>query len=122
MSSDDCQSKAPPSGLLLSALSSLQGRFAAAAAGTPGGGVAAPRGESFVSSVSSVLGGSYVLPGGLGGRGGLVIVKLVDLPSVGGSTPYEVVAGLRTKSSCQCQRWKARGDTPRPQGLGAMES
>ena len=68
MSSDpDRRSDVPPSGLLSSALSSLQGRFAAAT--TPGGGTVVARGELFVSSVSSVLGGSYVIPGGVTGRG-----------------------------------------------------
>ena len=73
--------------------SSLQGRFAAVS--TPGGGTAVVRGESFVSSVTSVLGGSYVLPGGVAGRGGSVIVRTVESPSVGGSTAYEVMAGMR---------------------------
>ena len=94
MSYDDARRRSDEPGLLSSALSSLQGRFAAVS--TPGGGTAAARGESFVSSVSSVLGGSSVLPGGLAGRGGSVIVESVgESPSPGGSTAYEVMAGLR---------------------------
>jgi hypothetical protein len=98
MSSDpERRSADPPSGLLSSALSSLQGRFAAAT--TPGGGTAVARGESFVASVSSVLGGSYAIPGGVPGRGpsgsGATIVESVDSPNVGGSTAYEVMVGFR---------------------------
>ena len=101
MSSDDRRSEAPPSGFLSSALSLLQGRFTAAAAGMPGGGAVMPRGESFVSSVSLVLGGSYVLPGGLGGRGssvgGATIIDSArgSSPSADGSTAFEVMAGYR---------------------------
>ena len=90
----------PPAGRLSSALSSLQGRFAAAAS-SPVGGTPAPRGESFASSVVSVLGGSYVLPGGLGGRGSSVgSATIIDSargssPSADGSTAFEVMAGYR---------------------------
>ena len=90
----------PPAGRLSSALSSLQGRFAAAAS-SPVGGTPAPRGESFASSVASVLGGSYVLPGGLGGRGssvgGATIIDSArgSSPSADGSTAFEVMAGYR---------------------------
>ena len=81
------------SGLLSSALSSLQGRFAAVS--TPVGGTAAARGESLVSSVSSALGGgSYVLPGGFRGMGRSG-ATIVESPSVGGSAVYEVMAGFR---------------------------
>ena len=61
----------------------------------PVGGMTAARGESLVSSVSSVLGGgSYVLPGGFGGRGPSG-ATIIESPSVGGSTAYEVMAGFR---------------------------
>jgi hypothetical protein len=57
------------------------------------------RGELFVSSVSSVLGGSYTYPGGLtsrgssdGNDGGATIV---GSPSLGGSGVYEVMPGYR---------------------------
>ena len=57
-----CQSDKPSSGLLSSALSLLQGRFTAAS--MPGGGTAVARGKSFVLLVTSVMGDSYVIPGG----------------------------------------------------------
>jgi hypothetical protein len=75
-----------------------------------------PRGESFVSSVSSVLGGSFVLPGGLGGRGGLVIVESVDSPSVGGSTAYEVMAGLRDQVISPVSEREGEGRYSMPTG------
>ena len=91
--SSDPNRNAPALGLLSSTLSSLQGRFAAVS--TPVGGTAVARGESLVSSVSSVLGGgSYVLPGGFGGRGPSG-ATIVESPSVGGSSAYEVMAGFR---------------------------
>jgi hypothetical protein len=122
MSSDDRRSEAPQSGLLSSALSSLQGPFTAAAAGTPGGGAATPRGESFVLSVSSVLGAVMFCRGGW--EGGVVWSSSSCLTRPAWEAPQLTRSwqGCGTKSSCQCQRWKARGDTPRSQGLGAMES
>ena len=91
--SSDPNRNAPASGLLSSALSSLQGQFAAVS--TPVGRTAVARGESLVSLVSSVLGGgSYVLPGGFGGRGPSG-ATIVESPSVGGSSAYEVMAGFR---------------------------
>ena len=90
----------PPGGHLSSALSSLQGRFAVAAS-SPVGGTPVPRGESFALSVASVLGGSYVLPGGVGGGGASVGgATIIDSargysPSADGSTAFEVMAGYR---------------------------
>ncbi len=61
----------------------------------PVGWMTTARGESLVSSVSSVLGGgSYVLPRGFGGRGPSG-ATIVESSSVGGSTAYEVMAGFR---------------------------
>jgi hypothetical protein len=86
----------PPGGLLSSALSSLQGRFGAAS--IPIGGTTTTRGESFVSSVSSLMGGSNVLPGGLPATGWSGIngggATSVESPSLGELTAYEVMAGF----------------------------
>ena len=93
MSSEPNRVTPGASGLLSSALSSLQGWFAVVS--MPVGGTAAARGESLVSSVSSALDGSgYVLPGGFRGRGQSG-ATIVESPSVGGSTIYEVMAGFR---------------------------
>jgi hypothetical protein len=96
-SSGRCNEDPPPSGgLHSSTLSSLQGRFGAA---SPVGGRAVTRGESFVSSVLPVLGGSYVYPGGLLSRGlsgdnggGTTIVGAQSLGNSGG---YGVMAGYQ---------------------------
>jgi hypothetical protein len=86
-----------PPGVLTSALSALQGRFAPVT--TPVGGTASGRGESFVSSL---LGGGYVDPGGgLSGRGLLGDGSAGDgtilgsRASAGGSTAYEVMDEYR---------------------------
>jgi hypothetical protein len=90
--SSDPNRDALASGLLSSALSSSQGWFTVVS--TPVSGTAAVRGESLVSSVSSVLGGgSYVLPGGFWGRGQSG-ATIVESPSFGGSTIYKVMAGF----------------------------
>ena len=93
MSSDCRRVDPPPPGVLTSALSALQGRFAPVT--TPVGGTAAGRGESFVSSL---LGGGYVDPGGgLSGRGPLGGSSasggtiLGSRANAGGSTAYEVM-------------------------------
>ena len=93
MSSDCCRVDPPPPGVLTSALSALQGRFAPVT--TPVGGTAAGRGEHFVLSL---FGGGYVDPGGgLSGRGPLGGSSasggtiLGSRANAGGSTAYEVM-------------------------------
>ena len=90
MSSDRRREDPPPPGVLTSALSALQGRFAPVP--TPVGGTVAGRGESFVLSL---------LGGGLSGRGPLrdgsagSATILGSRSSAGGSTAYEVMNEYR---------------------------
>jgi hypothetical protein len=97
MSTDHHDKDPPlPEGLLSSALCLLQGQFGMAS--TPVGGTTSTRGELFVSLVSLLMGGSYVLLGGLpltglsdpydGGA------TIVESPSIGGLMAYKVMAGF----------------------------
>jgi hypothetical protein len=95
MSTDHCNKDPPlPGGLLSSALSLLQGQFGMAS--TPVSERTSTRGELFVSSVSLLMGGSYVLPGGLPAtglsgpnNGG---ANIVESPSIGGLMAYKMMA------------------------------
>jgi hypothetical protein len=97
MSTDHCDEDPPlPGGVLSSALSLLQGQFGMAS--TPVGGTTLTRGESFVLLVSLLMGGSYVLLGGLPATGlsgpNTRGATIVQSPSIGGSTTYKVMAGF----------------------------